>query len=94
MPLESLTIQELRCTPSNNLTLEGVVGRLITFEMSNFDNYMLATIESTFKSQLILSKKKGKHVKSESDCSNDEIDDLEALIAKIFGREKGKIPII
>lgn len=39
-------IQELRCTPSNVITLEGVIGRIITFEMSNFDNYTPNTIES------------------------------------------------
>ena len=32
-------IQELRCMPGNELTLEGLVGRLTTFELSNFDNY-------------------------------------------------------
>ena len=80
------TIQELRCTLGNNLTLEGVVGILTTFEMSNFDNYTLTTIESSLKSQLILSKKKGKHVKNESDNYDDEIDELEAIIRKIIGR--------
>lgn len=78
--------------------LEGVIGRLTTFEMSNFGNYTPATIESSFKSQLVLRKRKGKHVKSDSDSSNDDIDELEAQIAKIFGRGrgkyKGKLPII
>lgn len=32
-------IQELRCILGNNLTLEGLVARLTTFELSNFDNY-------------------------------------------------------
>lgn len=32
-------IQELRCTPSNDLTLDSLIGRLTTFEVSNFDNY-------------------------------------------------------
>jgi hypothetical protein len=50
------TIQELRCTLGKNLTLEGIIGRLTTFEMSNFDNYTPAIIESAFKSQLVLSK--------------------------------------
>ena len=31
-------IQELRCISRNNLTLEGLVGRLTTFELSKFDN--------------------------------------------------------
>ena len=68
------------------MTLEAIVGRLTTFEISNFDNYISTTIESVLKSQLILSKNKGKHVKSESDSSNDEIDELESLIVKRFGR--------
>ena len=32
-------IQELRCIPGNKLSLDGLVGRLTTFELSNFDNY-------------------------------------------------------
>jgi hypothetical protein len=32
-------IQELRCIQGNNLTLEGMVGRFTTFELSNFGNY-------------------------------------------------------
>ena len=38
-------IQELRCTPSSNLTLEGLVGRLTTFELSNFDNFKYENFE-------------------------------------------------
>ena len=34
-----LAIQELRCILGNNLTLEGLVGILTAFELSNFDNY-------------------------------------------------------
>ena len=40
-----LAIQELRCILGNNLTLEGLVGRLATFELSNFDNYKLESLE-------------------------------------------------
>ena len=50
-------IQELKCTPSNKLTLEGVVGRLTAFELSNFDNFTPTYVESSFKSQLVISKK-------------------------------------
>ena len=32
-------IQELRCILGNKLSLEGIVGRLNAFELSNFDNY-------------------------------------------------------
>ena len=83
-------IQEVRCTPRNNLTLEAVISRLTTFEMSNFDNYTPATIENAFKSQLTVSKKKGKYVKIKSDIFDDDIDELEALIAKRFSRGRGK----
>lgn len=66
--------------------------------MSKFDNYTPISIESSFNSQLVLSKRKEKYEKSDSHSSNDEIDELEALIAKKFGRERGKyngkLPII
>ena len=35
------TIQELRCIPGNDLTLEGLVDRVTSFELSNYDNYKL-----------------------------------------------------
>ena len=44
------TIQELRCVPGNDLTLEGLVGRLTSFELSNFDNFKSNNVESTIKS--------------------------------------------
>ena len=60
--------------------------------MCNFDNYTHATIDQyDFKSQIILNKKgKGKHVKSDSDNSDDE---LEALIARRSRRGKGKYKV-
>ena len=61
LPIDSIkvfAIQELRCILDENLTLEDVVGRLTTFEMPNFVNYIVATIECSFKSKLVLSKKK------------------------------------
>lgn len=92
------TIQELRCTLGKYLTIEGVSGRLTYFQMSNFDNYTPATIESTFKSQLILRKRKDKYVKINSDSSNYEIDELEnpycKKIGKARGKYKGKLHII
>ena len=48
------TIQELRCILRNNLTFEGLVRRLTTFELSNFDNYKPESLESTFKAKLLL----------------------------------------
>ena len=45
-------IQELRCIPGPNLTLEGLVGRLTTFDLSNFDNFKYENVESSFKAKL------------------------------------------
>ena len=42
-------IQELRCIPGNDLTLEGLIGRINAFEQSNYDNYKLESLESSFK---------------------------------------------
>ena len=44
----------MRCTPSNDPTLEGLVDRLIAFELSNFDNFKSKNVESTFKAKLKL----------------------------------------
>ena len=49
-----LAIQKLRCILGDNLTLEGLVGRLTSFELSNFDNYKLESLELAFKAKLIL----------------------------------------
>ena len=43
------SIQEPRYTPGSDLTLEGLVGRLITFKLSNFDNFKFENIDSAFK---------------------------------------------
>ena len=58
----------MRCIPGNNLTLEGLVGRLASFKISNFDNYKLESLESTFKAKFLLQyfyekKKKKKKIK-------------------------------
>ena len=45
------TIQELICIPGNKLTLEGIVWRLTTFELSDFDNYRPKNLESIFKAK-------------------------------------------
>ena len=90
------TIQELRCIPSSNLTLEGLVDRLTTFELSNFDNFKSENVESSFKDKLSLKehnekkKKKVKYVSSESDTNEEDVEQLEALLARIFHRGKGK----
>ena len=66
MPLECLQYK-LICILGNDLSLEGLVGRLTTFELSNFDNYKPENIELAFKAKVSIKdsketkkKKKGK----------------------------------
>ena len=97
-------IQELRCIPGSDLTLEGLVGRPTTFELSNFDNFKSENVESTFKDKMTLDgpkgkkKKKVKHVSIDSDTDDEELEELKALHARKFhrgkGKYKGKLPII
>ena len=78
-----LAIRELRCIPRIKLSLEGIVGRLIAFESSNFDNYRPEKIESTFKAKLMIKdtkevkpKKKKKNIKYASSDNNTNEDDV------------------
>ena len=101
-------IQELRCVLGDTLSFEGIIGRLIAFELSNFDNYKLDNFESSFKAKMIIkdteemqTKKKngkGKHVSSDSSIDEDDVYQLEALLTRRFhrvkGKFKGKLPII
>ena len=101
------TIEELRCTASSNLTLEGLVGRLTTFELANCDNYTPAKIDTTFSAQLTIEdsndrieNKRKKVMYDDSDYETDDEDtnELEAPLARRFqkgkGKYKGKFPII
>ena len=57
LPIYAITIfaiQELRCILGNNLTLEDLVGRLTTFELSNYENYKPESLEFSFKAKLLL----------------------------------------
>ena len=101
-------IQELRCISGNDLNLEGLVGRITTFELSNFDNYKQENIESTFKAKLSLKdskeirkkkkKSKIKYASNDNNTDEEDIEQLEALLARRFhrgkGNFKGKLPII
>ena len=83
-----------------------MVGRITAFELSNFDNYKTKNIESTFKDKLSLKeldekkkeKKEIKYVSNDSDIDEEDVDQLEALLARRFHRDKGnfkgKLPII
>jgi len=102
------TIKELRCVPRNTLTFKGINERLTAFELSNFDNYKPVKFESTFKAKMIVrdtkevqtnkNNGKGKHVSTDSSTDEDDVDQLEALLARIFhrgrGKFRGKFPII
>lgn len=78
--------------------------RLTAFELSNFDNFRTENVESSFKDKLSLKeskekkKKKIKHVSSDSDTNEDDVKELEALLARRFhggkAKYKGKLPII
>lgn len=94
-------IQELRCTPSNDLTLDSLIVKIVAFELSNFDTYSPSSVECPLKSQLTLdgskSKKMIKYVDNDSE-SDDDLVDLEVLLARRLsrgkGKYKGKLPII
>ena len=51
----------MRYNPKNDITLDAIVGRLIAFELDNYDNYVpnSRNLESSFEAKLSL-KKKGK----------------------------------
>ena len=103
------SIQEMRCHSNCKMTLDALVGRLIAFELDNFDNYLPTSknIESAFEAKLSL-KKKGKKSKSsqlesdEDETSEESLDSdlevVEALLARKYlkgrGKYKGKAPLI
>ena len=87
--------------------MDSLVGRLTTFELDNFDNYVPASknIESAFEAKLSL-KDKGKKIKDNQskseekteESSNSDLEVVEALLAKKYsksrGKYKGKISLI
>ena len=80
------TIQEKRCDSNSKLDLDALVGRLIAFELDNFDNYVPASknIESTFEAKLSL-KEKWKKIKdnqSESEEETKENSDSDLKVVK------------
>ena len=97
----------MRCDPNRNITLDALVGRLIAFELDNYDKYVPSSkkIESAFKAKLSLKDhcKKSKATSSESEeeiekSSNSDLEFVEALLAKKYsksrGKYKGKNPLI
>jgi hypothetical protein len=64
LPIYSIrvsVIQERSCKENHKITLDVIVGRLTTFELDNYDNYVPASknFESTFEVKISL-KEKGK----------------------------------
>ena len=57
-------IQERRCEENHKINLDVIVGRLTSFELDNYDNYVLASknIESTFEAKISF-KEKVKNIK-------------------------------
>ena len=101
------TIQELRCIARNGITIEVLFGKLTAFDFLNFDNYKPKNIESAFKAKASIKdfedikknkKGKAKHVSSDSDIDEEDVGQLEALLARRFHRGKDKykrkLPII
>ena len=103
------TIQEMRCDPNKKLKLDALVGRLTTFELENYDNYVLFSknIEFAFEAKISLKKqgKKSKFSQSKSDedetskeSSYSDLEVVEALLARKYskgrGKYKGKAPLI
>ena len=78
------------------MTLEGPVRRLTTFELDNFGNVSSKNIKTTFKAKLTISNSKDRkkrmkrYVDSDSETNDEDIDELEALLARRFHRGKGK----
>ena len=100
------SIQEMRCDPKRNMTLDALVGRLTVFELDNYDNYVPSSkgIKSTFEAKLSLKKKCGKskamkfESEEEEESSNSDLEVIEALLVRKYpkgrGNYKGKIPLI
>ena len=101
------SIQKRRCETNQKITLDAFVGKLIDFELDNYDNYVPASknIESAFEAKLSL-KEKGKKIKEiqsrseeESEKSFDsDLEVVEALLTRKYsrgrGKYKGKVPLI
>ena len=95
------------CTRKHT-NFEEIVGRLTTFELSNFENYRPENLESTFNAKLKLKdtekvksknkNRKYKYVLNDISIDEEDVEQLEALLARRFhrgkGKFKGKIPII
>ena len=93
------SIQEIRCETNHKITLDTLVGRLIAFELDNFDNYVPSSknIESKFEAKISLKEKDKKIKDSQSESeeeskesSDGDLEVVEALLARKYSRGRGK----
>lgn len=92
------TIHETRSPSGNVLTLHNLIGKLTNSELNNFDDSVVLSVESTFKSSLKIGKSSRNNKNDDSDSNtDDELDELKALMAKRLpkgkGRYRGKLPL-
>lgn len=85
-------IQEMRCDPNNNITLDALVGRLTAFELDNYDSYTPSSsnLESAFEAKLSLKKKAKRSKSEEEDSSDSDLEAIKALLARRYPKGKGK----
>ena len=63
----------MRCDPNSNITLDALFGRLRSFQLDNYDNYVPVSknIESAFEAKLPF-KEKSKKSKANQSASEEE----------------------
>ena len=78
-------IQEMRCDPNKKITLDALVGRLASFELDNYDNYVpnFKSFEPTFEAKLSL-KEKRKKSKTNQSGSEEETKEIFDSDLEIF----------
>ena len=88
----------MRCDPNSTIILDALVGKLTTFELDNYDNYVPSSknIEFSFKAKLSLKdhckKSKATSSKSEEETKeslDSDLEVVEALFAKKYSKNKG-----
>ena len=56
------TIQELRCIQGNDLSLEGLVGRLTSFDLSKYNYYKVESLETSFKAKFLMRRSRRRKI--------------------------------
>lgn len=103
-------IQELRSISKDKVIVDSLISKLTTFELNSFNNSVAKSTESAFKATVTSSfARKGKNICQSYECrsshggnreseeNEDQVMELEALVAKTFprgtGKYKGKLPL-